>query len=317
MGIVDAMVINFITYCYDTISVVLIRLVYNFIYTCSGTTTTNNNDKHICLCYGFNRSHLVRLFVSYITDQSITVLLLLLFVMYMSRYYFTKYKWNNTLSCWKTLVGWLVGWFLLVDMCVESVVEHQMVSEEDGEKIDQEEVELKACHVGARCRREIKSGTAAAVGGVGVVIVCVVARALRRMIKKNTVLQRELKGMHQALEESKKRYETLLSELRSTKNALEDMNREVEEKDAQMSDMATAVEEKAKALKEQEQCLEKLKGELGLSKSTISMVERELKATKQLLASYQGQADQAHVLRESNRENVATPGSLGIASLWV
>jgi hypothetical protein len=66
--------------------------------------------------------------------------------------------------------------------------------------------------------------------------------------------------------------------------------------------------------------LEQLKGELGVSRSTISMVERELEATKRLLASYQGQLDQAHVLRESKRMNMShdltSPGAMGIGSLW-
>jgi hypothetical protein len=60
--------------------------------------------------------------------------------------------------------------------------------------------------------------------------------------------------------------------------------------------------------------LEQLRGDLGLSKSMTGMVERELKTTKKLLASYQGQLDQAsHVLRESNRqnENANTPGAFG------
>lgn len=177
------------------------------------------------------------------------------------------------------------------------------------------EEETEATHSGV-CRvsdiREERKGShkAAFVSGFGAVIVYVVGRAFCRMVKRNAVLKREL-------ENAKTKYQGLITELCETQNALEDVNRELMQKDVEMSDLTCIVEEKAKALKEKEASLERLKGELGLSKSTISMVERELKATKQLLASYQGQADQAHVLRESNRENVATPGSLGIASLWI
>ena len=57
-----------------------------------------------------------------------------------------------------------------------------------------------------------------------------------------------------------------------------------------------------------------------LSKSMASLVERELKSTKKLLASYQGQLDQAsYVLKENNRqnENANTPGAFGFpGGLW-
>ncbi len=183
------------------------------------------------------------------------------------------------------------------------------------EEEEEESVQYDACPVlepaSARSRGKINGGQMTAlVGGFVAVIACVMGRAFHRMTRNNAVLRQEL-------EDAKTKYEGLISELSMTKNALEDINKEMMQKDVQMSDMAVAVEEKAKTLKEQQALLEKLKGELGLSKSTVNMVERELKATKQLLASYQGQADQAHVLRESNRENVATPGSLGIASLWI
>jgi septal ring factor EnvC (AmiA/AmiB activator) len=183
------------------------------------------------------------------------------------------------------------------------------------EEEEEESVQYDACPVlepaSARSRGQINGGQMTAlVGGFVAVIACVMGRAFHRMTRNNAVLRQEL-------EDAKTKYEGLISELSMTKNALEDINKEMMQKDVQMSDMAVAVEEKAKTLKEQQALLEKLKGELGLSKSTVNMVERELKATKQLLASYQGQADQAHVLRESNRENVATPGSLGIASLWI
>lgn len=184
-------------------------------------------------------------------------------------------------------------------------------SDEEGEETPEYDacpvVELARASTGGERNR---GQMAALVGGFGAVIVYMMGRALRRMMRNNAALRQELK-------DAKTKYESLISELCATKNALEDMNKQMVQKDVQMSDMAVAVEEKAKALKEQEALLEQLKGELGLSKSTINMVERELKVTKQLLASYQGQADQAHVLRESNRENVATPGSLGIASLWI
>lgn len=183
------------------------------------------------------------------------------------------------------------------------------------EEEEEESVQYDACPVlepaSARSRGKTNGGQMTAlVGGFVAVIACVMGRAFHRMTRNNAVLRQEL-------EDAKTKYEGLISELSMTKNALEDINKEMMQKDVQMSDMAVAVEEKAKTLKEQQALLEKLKGELGLSKSTVNMVERELKATKQLLASYQGQADRAHVLRESNRENVATPGSLGIASLWI
>lgn len=166
----------------------------------------------------------------------------------------------------------------------------------------------------ARWRRGAKAVVG---GGLGAVIVVGVARAFGAMMKRHNALKRELQGMQDDLKNTTKKYESLVVELRDTKHALEDLNVALMEKEIHMKDLVSDLEEKAQTLKEQERSLEALKGELGLSKSTVSMVERELKATKRLLASYQGQADQARVLHESNRENVATPGSLGIASLWV
>ena len=138
----------------------------------------------------------------------------------------------------------------------------------------------------------------------------------RKLLRQKTALDEQLKDAHFQLEDKQKQYNELTLQFGDIRLALDAKTVEVLEKDEKLNSLMTELEEKTRDLELRKRELEKLKGELGLSKSTVSMVERELKATKRLLASYQGQLDQAHILRESNRnENVVSPGSLGIGSL--
>jgi flagellar motility protein MotE (MotC chaperone) len=135
------------------------------------------------------------------------------------------------------------------------------------------------------------------------------------------LIQRSFKRLETCLRDKERRCEELSAECLNARGELEAVHTKLKEQDQKLCDLIEALEEKTKELEEKERSLVKLQGDLGLSKSMTGMVERELKATKKLLSSYQGQLDQAtHVLRESNRENenANTPGAFGFhpGGLW-
>lgn len=105
------------------------------------------------------------------------------------------------------------------------------------------------------------------------------------------------------------------------RNRLEDSEKAKEElaaacsvSEARIDQLVKDLEAKANELAEKERCLEQMRVEQQLSKSMASLVERELKSTKKLLASYQGQLDSAAYVQKENirqNENANTPGAFG------
>lgn len=109
-------------------------------------------------------------------------------------------------------------------------------------------------------------------------------------------------------------FKSLRARLQDTEKQCEELTAACSASQAKIDELVKTLEEKTKELAEKERSLEQLRVEQQLSKSMASMVERELKTTKKLLASYQGQLDQAtYVLKENNRqsENANTPGAYG------
>lgn len=148
----------------------------------------------------------------------------------------------------------------------------------------------------------------------------VAMKAFRRLKKDKKSLAGELLEVKGTLKEREAQVTQLSEELLGKERALHAKDGEIKCKEDELHRTMSELKAKTEELRRQERNLEQLKGELGMSRSTISMVERELEATKRLLASYQGQLDQAHVLRESKRMNMShdltSPGAMGIGSLW-
>ncbi len=113
----------------------------------------------------------------------------------------------------------------------------------------------------------------------------------------------------------------LRARLQDTEKQCEELTAACFASQAKIDELVTSLEEKTRDLAEKERCLEQMRVEQQLSKSMAGLVERELRTTKKLLASYQGQLDQAtYVLKENNRQNENlsdTPGAMGFrGSFW-
>lgn len=115
-------------------------------------------------------------------------------------------------------------------------------------------------------------------------------------------------------------FRRLRTRLEDAERAKQELEATCVSSQARIDELVKSLEEKTKELAEKERRLEQMSVEQRLSKSMASLVERELKSTKKLLASYQGQLDQAsYVLKENNRqnENANTPGAFGFpGGLW-
>ena len=104
-------------------------------------------------------------------------------------------------------------------------------------------------------------------------------------------------------------FRRLRTRLEDAERAKQELEATCVSSQARIDELVKSLEEKTKELAEKERRLEQMSVEQRLSKSMASLVERELKSTKKLLASYQGQLDQAsYVLRRTiGRTRTPTP----------
>jgi len=167
-------------------------------------------------------------------------------------------------------------------------------------RLDREPIEACAVHINN------SRGSAKAGGNQHVPVVTAVCSVLAAVAVR--VIHRSFLRLRARLQDTEKQCEELTAACSASQ--------------AKIDELVRSLEEKARDLAEKERCLEQMRVEQQLSKSMAGLVERELKTTKKLLASYQGQLDQAtYVLKENNRQNENlsdTPGAMGFrgGSFW-